>query len=487
MKKFISLLMAIVMMLSAIVSLDVTAFASTTSIIGGSSKSKAVNISGSVEYVITLNGNETRWFKFTTLSSQNYWYNLKVNNISIGNNNGFAGVSGCIYDSFDEQLVYASSFSEPGIDGAKLENNKVYYISIWGCRKGTIKFQLDIVADDYGETKDTATQISFNQYYEASIDSPGGLTDNRDEDYISGDVDYVKFNSEKYYDIKLCLTNANVKYYNTYFEGIAGIVYDNFGKSYGYIEVRPDSEFTIDLHLEKNTVYYIKFFSTSGGTGNYKFKLECLHNWDSGTIVKQASCVENGLIKYTCLVCNTEKQEVVPKTEHYIVEDKYVEPTCISIGKTEGKHCAICGLIIESQEEIPSFGHKFEAKKIKSSYTAIGYTKHTCSICGYSYKDNYTAKLKVKKPSISSLKKGKKKLTVYLKNYSGLDGVQIQYSTSKKFTKKKTKTVATKKASKTIKKLKSKKKYYVRVRGYKIVNGKKVYSSWSKVKSIKVK
>ena len=33
----------------------------------------------------------------------------------------------------------------------------------------------------------------------------------------------------------------------------------------------------------------------------------------------------------------------------------------------------------------------------------------------------------------------------------------------------------------------TKKKYYVRVRTYKIVNGKKVYSSWSKVKSVKTK
>ena len=38
-----------------------------------------------------------------------------------------------------------------------------------------------------------------------------------------------------------------------------------------------------------------------------------------------------------------------------------------------------------------------------------------------------------------------------------------------------------------VKKLKAKKKYYVRVRTYKTVNGKKVYSSWSKVKSIKTK
>ena len=40
---------------------------------------------------------------------------------------------------------------------------------------------------------------------------------------------------------------------------------------------------------------------------------------------------------------------------------------------------------------------------------------------------------------------------------------------------------------KTVKKLKSKKKYYVRVRSYKIVNGKKVYGKWSEVKAVKTK
>ena len=36
-------------------------------------------------------------------------------------------------------------------------------------------------------------------------------------------------------------------------------------------------------------------------------------------------------------------------------------------------------------------------------------------------------------------------------------------------------------------KLKKKKKYYVRVRAYKSVSGKKVYGAWSKVKTVKTK
>ena len=53
---------------------------------------------------------------------------------------------------------------------------------------------------------------------------------------------------------------------------------------------------------------------------------------------------------------------------------------------------------------------------------------------------------------------------------------------------KKTVTVKKKKTtSANVSSLKAKKKYFVRVRTYKTVNGKKIYSSWSKVKTIKTK
>lgn len=97
---------------------------------------------------------------------------------------------------------------------------------------------------------------------------------------------------------------------------------------------------------------------------------------------------------------------------------------------------------------------------------------------------------KQKKTSIKKLKKAKKSFKVYWKKASGISGYQIQYSTDKKF-KRNTKSLYAKKAktSLTVKKLKAKKKYYVRIRTYKNVklNGKtvKVYSSWSKARSVK--
>ena len=72
-----------------------------------------------------------------------------------------------------------------------------------------------------------------------------------------------------------------------------------------------------------------------------------------------------------------------------------------------------------------------------------------------------------------------------------VSGYELQYSTNRTFKSgKDTKTAKIKKAStvkKKVKNLKSKKKYYVRIRTYKTVNGKKYYSSWSGVKSFKTK
>lgn len=93
------------------------------------------------------------------------------------------------------------------------------------------------------------------------------------------------------------------------------------------------------------------------------------------------------------------------------------------------------------------------------------------------------------KTKISKVKGAKKKLTVNWKKVSKATGYQVQVATDKKFKKnKKSLTISKNKTiSKTIKKLKSKKKYYVRVRTYRKVGGKKVYSSWSSVKNIKTK
>ena len=82
------------------------------------------------------------------------------------------------------------------------------------------------------------------------------------------------------------------------------------------------------------------------------------------------------------------------------------------------------------------------------------------------------------------LKAGKKKVTVKIKK-NAVSGYQIKYAANKKF--KNAKKKNTTKTTYTIKSLKSKKKYYVKVRAYKVVKGKKIYGSYSKVLKATVK
>ena len=92
----------------------------------------------------------------------------------------------------------------------------------------------------------------------------------------------------------------------------------------------------------------------------------------------------------------------------------------------------------------------------------------------------------IKRPAKVALKKvkaGKKKVTISWKSAARAKKYQVGIRKGKG----KWKTYTTSAKKKTIKKLKSKKKYSVRVRGFFKYKGKKRYGKWSKVKTVKVK
>lgn len=92
------------------------------------------------------------------------------------------------------------------------------------------------------------------------------------------------------------------------------------------------------------------------------------------------------------------------------------------------------------------------------------------------------------KTKVQKISAGKKSITAQWKKVAGVSAYQVQIATNKKFSKNKKTFKVSKKSTKVkIKKLKAKKVYYVRVRSYKIKNGKKVYSKWSTVRKVKTK
>lgn len=92
-------------------------------------------------------------------------------------------------------------------------------------------------------------------------------------------------------------------------------------------------------------------------------------------------------------------------------------------------------------------------------------------------------------PKLNSAKStSKKKIKASWSKVGGASGYQVMWSTYKNFSKNyKTKSVKAKSLSKTVTVAQSKKTYYVRVRAYKTISGKKVYSPWSSTKKVKTK
>ena len=94
----------------------------------------------------------------------------------------------------------------------------------------------------------------------------------------------------------------------------------------------------------------------------------------------------------------------------------------------------------------------------------------------------------VPKPTLSSVKNtAAKTVTVKWKKAAAGNGYQIAYATNKSFKSAKTVTISKlSTVSKKISKLSKKKTYYVRVRAYTTITGKKVYGPWSAAKNVKI-
>lgn len=199
----------------------------------------------------------------------------------------------------------------------------------------------------------------------------------------------------------------------------------------------------------------------------------CIENT---VIDKKATCENEGHYTVYCSKTNTKLRDGTIPYEHVFDNN---EEFCLVCHKVKNPNYTTTTTTTSAPTTQPTT--KPTAKKASKP------TKNAKKVSGDWVDSKY------KKASISKLSKGKKAITVSWKKVSTIKGYQIQLATDKKFKKnKKTVTISKQKTTKTtVKKLKAKKKYYVRIRTYKNVKyqGKtiKVYSSWSKVKTVKTK
>lgn len=247
------------------------------------------------------------------------------------------------------------------------------------------------------------------------------------------------------------------------------------------------------------------------------------HNYSTAwTIDQPASCTAKGSKSRHCTRCSARTDvTAIDETPHTYGTGKVTVKATAKKDGTEKKTCKICGaeetstIYAASSSKLSVTNYTYngktrkptviisdrQGKKLKkdTDYT-VSYPKGRKNVGRYKVviqlKGSYSGTLtktftiRPKATSISKITSRKKGFVLkWKKRKIQTTGYQLQYSTSRKFAKKNTKTLTVKKnsiTSKTVTKLKAGKKYYVRIRTYKNVksNGKtlKIYSNWSKVK-----
>ena len=265
-----------------------------------------------------------------------------------------------------------------------------------------------------------------------------------------------------------------------------------------------------------------------------------IHDWSEWTVETKPTCVDEGKKTRVCNTCTKQEEAVISPTGEHTYSKQVVLPTYDEQGYTIYT-CEVCNYSykddftdkLERPAEKPSTEPETKpstepetkpstepetkpstepdtkpstepetkpSTKPDSKPTAAP-TNPTASNSAATLPQSAnsqasnaesTTSAQIQKPNKTSVKKSKaKKGSVELtwSKTKGVKGYEIQVATDKKFKKnKKTVTIKKQKTTKTtVKKLKSKTKYFIRIRTFKTVNGKKVYSAWSKVKSVKTK
>ena len=198
----------------------------------------------------------------------------------------------------------------------------------------------------------------------------------------------------------------------------------------------------------------------------------------------EATCTKTGLTEGShCSVCGTviKAQEVVPAHGHTEVIDKAVEATCTKTGLTEGSHCSVCGTVIKAQEKIAATGHKYVETVVEPSYSNRGYTLYECSVCGYSYKDNYEEQLIV--PAVTGFASGsqtKSSAVLGWDKVSDADGYAVELYTGGKWNEV-FRTSDSSVTSCTVGSLKADSIYSLRIRAFKDTDDGTVYSDYTRL------
>ena len=258
------------------------------------------------------------------------------------NNNGWWKITngyvdfdytGIVYDENNGWWYVKDGAVQFGYNGLKYNEN-----GWWKITNGYVDFEYTGVA--YGEesgwwyVKDGAVQFGYN-----------GIKSNENGWWMITDG-YVDF-------------------------GYTGLLYDEESGSWYYIE---DGKVRFDytgLVKHNDSLYYVdKGLMNMNYSGEYKsdghtyvitngYVTQVKHSWDDGVTVTEATCTDNGIIRYTCKSCDETREEVIKAKGH---EYSWVvtKPATTSEEGLEEYKCLVCGDVKETRklEKLQAEGDK---------------------------------------------------------------------------------------------------------------------------------
>lgn len=499
MKKIIRL--AIAMLLMLILTLSASAM--------GENAQMAVMINLNETLSATFDDNDSYYFKF--IPSETGWYEFSVNGA------GFEDVELWLRDVDGEYLNYSdwNQYSNTNMVADNLKANNIYFLEIqnWGdygiCLNATIRmhlhqFEIEYIskATEYSngyienvcvlcghaeeivipkiEVACDETEFIYNgetRTPKVNVSDSNGKVFFENKDFI---VEYPK--SSKDVDSYFATVTMENEYYDVY-EDI-------------FYTIEPKSINDLEVKLSEDKVVYgvnptISISGLEVGK-DFDFDLWCIGVGEQTAYIYGLGNYEGTKeITFTVVPAKVSGLKVSKTSSSYIKlswkADKYYSIQYYQIYDVKKKK------VIKT---VSSDNLSYTIKGLKAGtvydFKVRGYSKEN----GEKYYGEWTTITGVTNPentSFNSLKSSKAKtFTAKWDKQSSATGYQIQYSTSSNFSNAKTvKITKNTSTSKTVSNLKSGKKYYVKIRTYKIVkvNGKSktVYSSWSKAMSVKVK
>ena len=259
------------------------------------------------------------------------------------------------------------------------------------------------------------------------------------------------------------------------------------------------------------------------------------HSWKAVKTV-QATCTSKGSRTDKCTSCDGVRTVTLP-AKHTAVKDAAVAATVFKAGKKEGSHCKVCGKVLRKQITVaklkPTISLTTSSLKMKASQSTTAFkaaglakgdyvTKVTSGNTGIVKVSSVTKKgtfrltagkkagsttvkvilaskksasfkvtvqrgvVKTSKITVSTKSVTLKKGTTYRKLASSVKVTPVTSQEKVTYTSS-NKKIVTVTSGGVIKGLKKGKKYYVKVRSYKTVNGKRIYGAYSTAKKATIK